>query len=89
MAELLFVLVFAVVLIATGASLIGVVAALVAGFIVMALIGMLGIVVSLLPWLLAAWLVVWFYKNFISDQRGGDKVEFIRAYQRRKRYYRR
>lgn len=54
MLELLFVLGFFVVLLATGLSVLGALLALLAGFALMLLGGMLALALKLLPWLLLA-----------------------------------
>lgn len=63
MIELLFLLSFAVVLIFTGVSLVGMAFAVLAGFMVMALAGMVGIMFKLLPWLILIAVVVWLYRG--------------------------
>jgi phage shock protein G len=64
MLEILFVLGFFFMLMLTGISLLGMVAALVVAFALMMLGGFLAIVVKMLPWLLLAVLAVWIYRTF-------------------------
>ncbi|MGL5007548.1 MAG: envelope stress response protein PspG [Plesiomonas sp.] len=63
MLELFFVLGFFAVLLMTGLSLLGAIAALVAGFVVMLLAGMLAVAFNVLPWLIVAVIVVWFIRT--------------------------
>lgn len=59
MLELLFVIGFFVMLMVTGVSLLGIIAALIVATAFMFLGGMLALMIKLLPWLLlAAWLAV-------------------------------
>lgn len=62
MLELLFVIGFFIVLMATGVSLLGVLAALVVATVVMFLGGLFALMFKLLPWLLLAIAVVWVIK---------------------------
>lgn len=59
MLELLFVMGFFIMLMATGVSLLGILAALMVATAVMFLGGMFALVIKLLPWLLLAVAVVW------------------------------
>ncbi len=63
MIEFLFVLAFAAVLFITGISIVGMLAAMVVGFAIMALAGMIGIVFKLLPWLLVVGVVIWLVRD--------------------------
>ncbi len=63
MFELFFVLGFFAVLLMTGLSLLGAIAALIAGFVVMLLAGMLAVAFKVLPWLIVAVIVVWFIRT--------------------------
>ncbi|MGL5728739.1 MAG: envelope stress response protein PspG [Plesiomonas sp.] len=63
MLELFFVLGFFAVLLMTGLSLLGAIAALIAGFVVMLLAGMLTVAFKVLPWLIVAVIVVWFIRT--------------------------
>ncbi len=62
MLELLFVIGFFVMLMVTGVSLLGIIAALVVATYHMFLGGMLALMIKLLPWLLLAIAVVWVIK---------------------------
>ncbi|MGF1684378.1 envelope stress response protein PspG [Photobacterium makurazakiensis] len=73
MVELLFLIVFAVVLFFSGISLLGMLLAIAAGFVVMAVVGMIGIVFKLLPWLVLIAIVIWFYRERKTEQRHRDK----------------
>ncbi|MGL6118129.1 envelope stress response protein PspG [Plesiomonas sp.] len=63
MLELFFVLGFFAVLLMTGLSLLGAIVALIAGFVVMLLAGMLAVAFKVLPWLIVAVIVVWFIRT--------------------------
>ncbi|EGR1451911.1 TPA: envelope stress response protein PspG [Vibrio cholerae] len=58
MFELIFIFVFAATLLVTGITLMSVFGAMALAFLIMALFGMLGIVLKLLPWLLVVLVVV-------------------------------
>ncbi|MEB0952478.1 envelope stress response protein PspG [Citrobacter sedlakii] len=68
MLELLFVLGFFIMLMVTGVSLLGILAALVAATAVMFLGGMFALMIKLLPWLLLAVAVVWVIKAIKSPK---------------------
>ena len=68
MLELLFVLGFFIMLMATGVSLLGILAALVVAAFVMFLGGMFALMIKLLPWLLLAVAVVWVIKAVKSPK---------------------
>ncbi len=59
MLELLFVIAFFIVLLATGVSLLGILAAILAATALMFLGGLFAMMIKLLPWLLLAVAVVW------------------------------
>ncbi|EPO0038436.1 envelope stress response protein PspG [Vibrio cholerae] len=59
MFELIFIFVFAATLLVTGITLMSVFGAMALAFLIMALFGMLGIVLKLLPWLLVVLVVIW------------------------------
>lgn len=59
MLELLFIIGFFIMLLVTGVSLLGIVAALVVATAVMFLGGLFALMIKLLPWLLLAVAVVW------------------------------
>lgn len=66
--EILFVLGFFLMLMLTGISLLGVIAALVVATLVMFVGGLFAIVIKLLPWLVLAVVAVWLYRAlFRSD----------------------
>ncbi|ELJ8660811.1 envelope stress response protein PspG [Vibrio cholerae] len=58
MFELIFIFVFAAILLVTGITLMSVFGAMALAFLIMALFGMLGIVLKLLPWLLVVLVVL-------------------------------
>ena len=64
--EILFVIGFFLMLLLTGVSLLGVIAALIVATVLMFLSGLLAIVIKLLPWLLLAVAVVWLYRAFTT-----------------------
>ena len=78
MLELLFVLGFFIMLMVTGVSLLGILAALVVAAFVMFLGGMFALMINLLPWLLLAVAVVWVIKAIKSPK--------IPQYQRNNRW---
>lgn len=59
MLELLFIIGFFIVLLATGVSLLGILAAILAATALMFLGGLFAMMIKLLPWLLLAVAVVW------------------------------
>ncbi|EGR4455475.1 envelope stress response protein PspG [Vibrio cholerae] len=63
MFELIFIFVFAATLFVTGITLMSVFGAMALAFLIMALFGMLGIVLKLLPWLLVVLVVVWLMRD--------------------------
>ncbi|GAD29638.1 phage shock protein G [Photobacterium leiognathi lrivu.4.1] len=63
MFEFLFLLTFALVLVFTGVSIIGMMIAVAAGFAIMAVVGMLGLVIKLLPWILLIAVVIWLVRD--------------------------
>lgn len=77
MLELFFVIAFFLVLLVTGLSLFGILAALFLATVVMAVGGMLALFVHLLPWLLLAVVGVWIIraikrpksKHYVSGRR--------------------
>ena len=78
MLELLFVLGFFIMLMVTGVSLLGILAALVVAAFVMFLGGMFALMIKLLPWLLLAVAVVWVIKAIKSPK--------VAQYQRNNRW---
>lgn len=67
--EILFVLGFFLMLMLTGVSLPGVIAALIVATLVMFVGGLFAIVIKLLPWLLLAVVAVWLYRAFFRPDR--------------------
>ncbi|HGH6009305.1 TPA: envelope stress response protein PspG [Vibrio cholerae] len=63
MFELIFIFVFAATLLVTGITLISVFGAMALAFLIVALFGMLGIVLKLLPWLLVVLVVIWLMRD--------------------------
>ncbi|EGR5155527.1 envelope stress response protein PspG [Vibrio cholerae] len=63
MFEIIFIFVFAATLLVTGITLMSVFGAMALAFLIMALFGMLGIVLKLLPWLLVVLVVVWLMRD--------------------------
>jgi phage shock protein G len=78
MLELLFVIGFFIVLLATGVSLLGIIAALLVATAVMFLGGLFALMIKLLPWLLLAVAVVWIIRAI--------KTPKIPQYQRNNRW---
>jgi len=64
--EILFVLGFFLMLLFTGVSLLGVIAALVVATALMFFGGLLAIVIKVLPWLVLAVIAVWLYRAFTT-----------------------
>lgn len=69
MFELIFLLVFVATLLVTGMTMMTVFVAMVIAFIVMTLLGMIGVMLKLLPWILVIALGVWFFRNFVYSPR--------------------
>lgn len=78
MVEILFLFTFAMVLIFTGISMLGMFLAVTAGFAVMAVIGMLGVMFKLLPWLIVIALGVWFYREHKADKLHRSRMNYRR-----------
>ncbi|EHJ4141255.1 envelope stress response protein PspG [Escherichia fergusonii] len=68
MLELLFVIGFFVMLLVTGVSFLGVIAALAVATVFMFLGGMLALMIKLLPWLLLAVAIVWIIRAIKSPK---------------------
>ncbi|MET3076513.1 envelope stress response protein PspG [Pantoea leporis] len=64
--EILFVIGFFLMLLFTGVSLLGVIAALVMATALMFFGGLLAIVIKVLPWLVLAVVAVWLYRAFTT-----------------------
>ena len=77
MLELLFIIGFFIVLLATGVSLLGILAAILAATALMFLGGLFAMMIKLLPWLLLAIAVVWVIRAI--------KAPKVPQYQRNKR----
>ncbi|ARP39384.1 envelope stress response protein PspG [Vibrio syngnathi] len=71
MFELIFVLIFVATLLVTGITFMTVLAATGIALAVMLVLGMMGVVFKLLPWLIVIAVGVWFFKNYVhsSSQR--------------------
>ncbi|MEC6799139.1 envelope stress response protein PspG [Photobacterium sp. S4TG1] len=80
MFEFLFLVAFTLVLIFTGVSLIGVLIAVAAGFAVMAVVGMLGLVFKLLPWIVLIALGIWFFRERNADKQHQERMSRRRRY---------
>lgn len=78
MLELLFVIGFFVMLMVTGISLLGIIAALVVATALMFVCGLFALMIKLLPWLLLAVAIVWVIRAI--------KTPKIPQYQRNKRW---
>ncbi|WP_394154650.1 envelope stress response protein PspG [Vibrio maritimus] len=66
MFELIFVLVFLATLIMTGVTFVTVTMAIVVSFAVMFLLGMVGVVLNLLPYIFAFLIAIWIYKKVMA-----------------------
>ncbi len=84
MPEFLFLIAFAATLFFVGLSVLGVVAGLIVGFVVMMLAGMLGTLFKLLPWIVLIAAGVWFLKS--KDDRVGKYRDDCRAFIAKQRY---
>lgn len=71
--EILFVIGFFLMLLVTGISLLGVIAALVVATAVMFVGGLFAIVIKMLPWLLLAFVAAWIWRAFFGDN--SDRVK--------------
>ncbi|MBA2814097.1 envelope stress response protein PspG [Candidatus Pantoea persica] len=67
--EILFFLSFFVMLMVTGVSLLGVLAALLVATALMMVGGLFVFIIKLLPWLLLALAAVWLYRTVAGDDR--------------------
>ncbi|ODA24586.1 envelope stress response protein PspG [Photobacterium damselae] len=79
MFELLFLLAFTAVLVFTGISVIGILVAVAAGFALMMVAGMLGVVIKLLPWIIVIAIGVYFYREHTEKQARRDN-DYRRRY---------
>ena len=79
MLEILFVIGFFMVLLLTGISLLGILAALAVATLVMFVGGLFAMVIKLLPWLLLALAAVWLYRTFFNtDTDRARRDRFLR-----------
>ncbi|KOO06800.1 envelope stress response protein PspG [Vibrio hepatarius] len=69
MFELIFILVFTATLLVTGVTMLTVFAGIAFAMVVMVLLGMIGAVLKILPWLIVIALGVWFFKSFVVQPR--------------------
>ncbi|GAK85867.1 putative inner membrane protein [Vibrio ponticus] len=69
MFELIFVLVFIATLLVTGVTMLTVFAAVGFALAVMVLLGMVGAVLKILPWLIVIAIGIWFFKNHVCSSR--------------------
>lgn len=83
--DIIFVFGFFLMLLLTGVSLIGVIAALVVATIVMFVGGMVMLIVKVLPWLLLSVAVVWLYRRFFTDGDTRQRVLYRRRIRRLER----
>ncbi len=80
MFEFLFLVAFTLVLVFYGVSLIGLLIAVAAGFAVMAVVGMLGLVFKLLPWIIVIALGIWFFRERNADKQHQERMSRHRRY---------
>ncbi|MFA0086949.1 phage shock protein G [Vibrio sp. 10N.286.49.C2] len=66
MFELIFIMVFIGVLVMTGVTFVTVSLAIVASFTVLFMLGMVGVLFQLLPWIVAFVIALWVYNRFIA-----------------------
>ncbi|MDN3608928.1 envelope stress response protein PspG [Vibrio ostreicida] len=69
MFEFIFILVFFATLLVTGLSMFTIFAAAAFALLVMAVLGMIGAVIQLIPWLLVIALGIWFFRNYVYSHR--------------------
>ncbi|KGY06791.1 MULTISPECIES: envelope stress response protein PspG [Vibrio] len=69
MFELIFILVFTATLLVTGVTMLTVFAAVAFSIVVMVLLGMLGAVLKILPWLIVIAIGIWFFKSHVAQAR--------------------
>ncbi|CAH0524646.1 envelope stress response protein PspG [Vibrio hippocampi] len=67
MFELVFVLVFLAILVMTGVTALTVTLAIAGSFLVMVMLGMIGVMLQLLPYVLAFLIAIWIYKRFVAQ----------------------
>lgn len=66
MFELIFIMVFIGVLVMTGVTFVTVSLAIVVSFTVLFMLGMVGVLFQLLPWIVAFVIALWVYNRFIA-----------------------
>ncbi|WCP67414.1 envelope stress response protein PspG [Vibrio tubiashii] len=69
MFELIFIMVFAATLLVTGVTMVTVLAGVAFSLVVMVLLGMVGAVLNLLPWLIVIAIGIWFFKSYVAQPR--------------------
>ncbi|KLN65494.1 MULTISPECIES: envelope stress response protein PspG [Vibrio] len=69
MFELIFIMVFAATLLVTGVTMVTVLAGVAFSLVVMVLLGMVGAVFKLLPWLIVIAIGIWFFKSYVAQPR--------------------
>ncbi|MDV7106197.1 envelope stress response protein PspG [Vibrio sp. TH_r3] len=69
MFEILFFLIFVGILFFTGLSMVTVFIAVIVSLLAMFLMGLVGLLFKLLPWLIAVGIGIWLYKNYIASAR--------------------
>lgn len=80
--EILFVLGFFLMLLLTGVSLLGVLAALVVATIVMFVGGLFAIVIKVLPWLVLGVIAVWLHRALFGDSEARARRKLRRKISR-------
>ncbi|MDC5702951.1 envelope stress response protein PspG [Vibrio europaeus] len=69
MFELIFIMVFAATLLVTGVTMVTVLVGVAFSLVVMVLLGMVGAVLKLLPWLIVIAIGIWFFKSYVAQPR--------------------
>ncbi|MEF1289205.1 envelope stress response protein PspG [Vibrio sp. M260118] len=69
MFELIFIMAFAATLLVTGVTMVTVMAGVAFSLVVMVLLGMVGAVLKLLPWLIVIAIGIWFFKSYVAQPR--------------------
>ncbi|NOH22903.1 envelope stress response protein PspG [Vibrio europaeus] len=69
MFELIFIMVFAATLLVTGVTMVTVLVGVAFSLVVMVLLGMVGAVLKLLPWLIVIAIGIWFFKSYVDQPR--------------------
>ncbi|MBA4823071.1 envelope stress response protein PspG [Pantoea ananatis] len=83
--DILFVLGFFLMLLFTGVSLLGVIAALIVATVVMFIVGVFALIVHVLPWLILAVAAVWLYRRFFTDEDTRRRNRLKRRFSRLER----